>query len=87
VYGLDELKYKEVAGQLKVDAGRIRKININTITFDKLRLMPYLDYKQVNAIIEYRKQHGNYTSIADIENIAIIDDGILRKIEPYLVFK
>jgi competence protein ComEA len=42
VYGLDELKYKEVAGQLKVDAGRIRKININTITFDKLRLMPYL---------------------------------------------
>jgi competence protein ComEA len=87
VYGLDELKYKEVAGQLKVDAGRIRKININTITFDKLRLMPYLDYKQVNAIIEYRKQHGNYTAIADIENIAIIDDGILRKIEPYLVFK
>jgi competence protein ComEA len=87
VYGLDELKYKEVAGQLKVDAGRIRKININTVTFDKLRLMPYLDYKQVNAIIEYRKQHGNYTSIGDIENIAIIDDGILRKIEPYLVFK
>jgi competence protein ComEA len=46
---------------------RIRKININTITFDKLRLMPYLDYKQVNAIIEYRKQHGDFTSIADIE--------------------
>jgi competence protein ComEA len=87
VYGLDELKYKEIAGQLKVDANRIRKININTITFDKLRLIPYLDYKQVNAIIEYRKQHGNYTAIADIENIAIIDDGILRKIEPYLVFK
>lgn len=87
VYGLDELKYKEITGQLKVDAGRIRKININNITFDKLRLMPYLNYKQVNAIIEYRKQHGNYASIADLENIAIIDDGILRKIEPYLVFK
>ncbi|MDB5127612.1 MAG: hypothetical protein JWQ85_1844 [Mucilaginibacter sp.] len=87
VYGLDELKYDEIKAQLKVDASRIRRININTITFDKLRLMPYLDYKQVNAIIEYRKQHGNYASIADIENIAIIDDGILRKIEPYLVFK
>jgi competence protein ComEA len=87
VYGLDELKYDEIKAQLKVDAGRIRRININTITFDKLRLMPYLDYKQVNAIIEYRKQHGNYASIADIENIAIIDEGILRKIEPYLVFK
>lgn len=87
VFGLDELKYNEIKSQVKVDASRIRKININTISFDKLRLMPYLDYKQVNAIVEYRKQHGNYASIADIGNIAIIDDGILRKIEPYLVFK
>ena len=87
VFGLDELKYDEIKGQVRVDASRIRKININTISFDKLRLMPYLDYKQVNAIVEYRKQHGNYASIANIGNIAIIDDGILRKIEPYLVFK
>ncbi|MFA6248710.1 MAG: helix-hairpin-helix domain-containing protein [Mucilaginibacter sp.] len=87
VYGIDELKYDEIKDQVKVDAGRIRKININTITFDKLRLMPYLDYKQVNAIIEYRKQHGDYAAINDLKNIAIIDEGILRKIEPYLVFK
>lgn len=87
VFGIDELKYNEIKGQVKVDAGRIRKININTITFDKLRLMPYLNYKQVNAIIEYRKQHGDYASIDDVKNIAIIDADILRKIEPYLIFK
>ncbi|TSD66068.1 hypothetical protein FFF34_001315 [Inquilinus sp. KBS0705] len=87
VYGLDELKYNEIKDQLKVNPSRIRKVNINTITFDKLRLMPYLNYKQVNAIIEYRKQHGEYTNISDLQNIAIIDDGILRKIEPYLSFK
>jgi competence protein ComEA len=87
VYGLDELKYAEVAGQLKVDAHWIRKIPINTISFDKLRLMPYLSYKQVNAIIEYRNQHGKYASMADLRNIAIIDEGILRKIEPYLSFE
>jgi competence protein ComEA len=86
VYGIDALKYDEIKNQVKVDAGRIRKININTINFDKLRLMPYLNYKQVNAIIEYRKQHGDYTSTGDLKNIAIIDDDILRKIEPYLVF-
>jgi competence protein ComEA len=87
VFGIDELKYSEIKGQVKVDAGRIRKININTITFDKLRLMPYLNYKQVNAIIEYRKQHGDYAAIGDLKNIAIIDADILRKIGPYLVFK
>ncbi|MBD1364200.1 helix-hairpin-helix domain-containing protein [Mucilaginibacter sp. ZT4R22] len=87
VYGLDELKYAEIKDQLKVDASRIRKIDINTISFDKLRLMPYLDYKQVNAIIEYRNQHGNFTSVADLKNIAILNNQILQKITPYLVIK
>jgi competence protein ComEA len=87
VYGIDDLKYDEIKDQVKIDAGRIREININTITFDKLRLMPYLNYKQVNAIVEYRKQHGEYASINDLKNIAIIDADILRKIGPYLVFK
>jgi competence protein ComEA len=86
VYGLDDIKYKEISSSLKVNPAHIRKININTVTFDKLRLMPYLSYKQVNAVIEYRKQHGNYASIEDLKNIAIIDDVILRKIGPYLVF-
>ena len=87
VFGIDEIKYNEIKDQVKVDANRIHKININTITFDKLRLMPYLRYKQVNAIVEYRKQHGDYTSINDLKNIAIIDADILRKIEPYLLYK
>ncbi len=87
VFGIDAVKYDEIKGQVSVNPGRIRKININTITFDKLRLMPYLDYKQVNAIIEYRKQHGSYTDINDLAAIAIIDEQILRKIEPYLIYK
>lgn len=87
VYGLDDVKYREISGQLKVNPALIRKIDINTISFDKLRLMPYLNYKQVNAVIEYRRQHGNYTSIDDLANVAILDADILRKIGPYLVFK
>jgi len=87
VFGMDDLKYDEIKGQVRVDANRIHKININTITFDKLRLMPYLNYKQVNAIIEYRNQHGNYATIRDLENIAILDANILRKIEPYLIYR
>ena len=86
VYGLDEIRFKEVKAHVKVNPARIRRISINTVTFDKLRPMPYLNYKQVNAIIEYRKQHGNYRSINDLKDIAIIDDQILRKIEPYLNF-
>jgi competence protein ComEA len=87
VYGIDSLRYHEIENRFSIDPGKVIKIPINTISFNQLRLFPYLSYKQGSAIIEYRREHGNYTSIADMKNIAILDDGILRKIEPYLSFK
>jgi competence protein ComEA len=41
----------------------------------------------MNGIIQFGGQHGEYASLDDMRNIAILNDGILRKIEPYLVFK
>jgi competence protein ComEA len=87
VFGVDSLKYAEIKDQVSVNPFKVNRININTISFDQLRIFPYLGYKQVNAIIQYRVQHGNYASIADMKNIAILDGGILSKIEPYLNFK
>ncbi|MDF2430657.1 MAG: competence protein ComEA [Mucilaginibacter sp.] len=87
IYGLDSLKYAAIKDQVSIDPARVKKIAINAISFEQLRIFPYLGYKQVNAIIQYRVQHGNYASMADMKNIAILDDGILRKIEPYLIFK
>jgi len=87
IYGIDSAKYMEINSQVSVNPALVKKININNISFDQLRVFPYLGYKQVNAIIQYRVQHGNYSSIADLKNVAILDDGILHKIEPYLNFK
>lgn len=87
IYGVDSSKYAEIKDGVSVNPTHLTKININSISFDQLRLFPYFAYKQVNAIIQYRTQHGNYNSIADMKNVAILDDGILRKIEPYIVFK
>jgi competence protein ComEA len=87
VYGIDSLRYAEIKNQVSVNSAKIKKLPINTISFDQLRLFPYLNYKQVNALIEYRKQHGNYNSIDDLKNIVLLDAGILRKIEPYISFK
>ena len=86
VYGLDSLKYDELKSQIMVDPQKIQKINVNRASFDEIRKHPYLSFKQVNAIIQYRNQHGDYRSIADLKKIAIMNDEILRKIEPYLIF-
>lgn len=86
VYGLDSAKYEEIEKQVEIDASGINKININTCSFDDLKRNPYLSFKQMNAIIQYRKQHGNYKSSNDLKNVAILTDEVIRKVEPYLLF-
>jgi competence protein ComEA len=87
VYGIDSTKYAEIQNQVNINTIHISKININAVDFEGLRKFPYLTNKQTNAVIQYRLQHGNYQSINDMKTIAILDDIILRKIEPYLSFK
>jgi len=87
VFELDSAKYSEIKDQLTVNPSAVIKVNINTISFASLRQSPYLSYKQASAIIEYRTQHGNYNSIDDVGNVAIITPDVLRKIEPYIKFK
>ncbi len=86
VYGMDSLRYVQLAGQVSVDVSLINKLNINTATFEQLRTHPYLSYKQINAIIQYRRQHGHYTSASDLKKVLILNEEIIRKIEPYLAF-
>jgi competence ComEA-like helix-hairpin-helix protein len=87
VYGIDEEKYNQIKDGISVDGRHLIKVNINTATFSELRRFPYLTFKQMDAIVAYRDEHGNYSGLTDLKNIAILNDGILRKIGPYLVFK
>jgi len=85
VYGIDSVKYEQLKDLIDVNAGLISKIDLNSFTFEEIKKHPYLTYKQVNAIIQYRSQHGLFKSIHDLSNIAILNEEIIRKIEPYIV--
>ena len=86
VFGIDTAHYEQIRPQIRVDEGLLRKININTADFETLKQHPYLRYKQVNAIIEYRKQHGNYSSFADLKKVAILPAETVDKLVPYFSF-
>lgn len=86
VFGIDSLKYQQLKDMVSVNAESIKKININTASFDDIKRNPYLTFKQINAIIQYRKQNGNYRSSEDLKKVAILNAEIIRKIEPYLNF-
>ena len=86
VYGLDSLKFSEIKDQVKVDAAAVKKININTASTEDFKNHPYLRYKQVNAIIQYRVQHGNYGNFADLKKVAILTPEMLEHLEPYISY-
>ncbi|MEJ5962675.1 ComEA family DNA-binding protein [Pedobacter immunditicola] len=86
VYGLDSLKFSEIKDQVKVDATAVKKININTASIEDFKNHPYLRYKQVNAMIQYRVQHGNYGNFADLKKVAILTPELLEQLEPYISY-
>ena len=87
VYGIDSLKYNRIKDEVRINDSVVKKININNISFLQLRLFPYLNFNQANAIIEYRNQHGKYVTFIDLKNIAILNAKDLHRIEPYFNFK
>ncbi|WP_192823493.1 helix-hairpin-helix domain-containing protein [Rufibacter sp. LB8] len=65
-------------------ASGLQKINVNTATFDQLRLHPYIGYNLAKAIINYRTQHGPYPSVEELRKIKVLDEGKFQKMQPYL---
>ena len=86
VFGLDSAKFEEIKDQVTVDSRLITRININTAEAEELKKSPYLRFNQINAIIQFRKQHGNYGNIADLNKVAILPAEIIAKIAPYISF-
>ena len=79
----DTVQLTEIKG---IGPANITQININTADFEELKNHPYLKYKQINAIIQYRKQHGKYNSIEDLKKVIILTPQIIQSIAPYLSF-
>lgn len=85
VYGIDSLKFERLKGNFIINKELIQKIDLNSATFEVLRRHPYLSYKQMNAILQFRSQHGFFKSIDELKKVTILNEEIIRKIEPYIV--
>ena len=84
IWGLEKLGIEKFKQQTILDTLYIRKINVNAIELEQLKMHPYLNYKQAKMIVNYRKQHGDFKEIKDIQKIRPISPEIFRKIAPYL---
>lgn len=66
---------------------KIEKINLNTATTEQLSEIKGIGVKKAQAIVDYRKTNGQFTSLQQLTNVKGIGEGILEKIAPYLALK
>ncbi|WP_018619505.1 helix-hairpin-helix domain-containing protein [Spirosoma luteum] len=85
IYGLDSLALGELEKFGKIQSA-VRKISVNTATAEQLDKHPFLSRRQAQIIVNYREQHGAYTSAESLKPIRILDAKTIEKIAPYLEF-
>ncbi len=83
-FGLPDSTYQKIKPRLLLRNSTLKKVNINTALPDEMKAHPYIRYALANAIIQYRTQHGNFSSVNDLKKIMIVTDDIYKKAEPYL---
>ena len=85
VYGLDSAVVKQLLKKFYVADNFIpHQLNLNTAHEQEMSAHPYIRKTLAKAIVSWRFQHGNFSSVDDLEKLKIITPDDIRKISPYL---
>ncbi len=82
IYGIKPEIYDKIEKHFNVVKISLKKLNINFDERDELAKHPYITWKQASIIIEYRINHGRYSSFDQLFDL--IGKRTLNKIKPYL---
>ena len=56
-------------------------VNINTATADELKALPGIGPTKAQAIVDYRKENGNFKSVEDLKKVKGIGEAIFGKLK------
>ena len=59
----------------------IQKVNINTATAEQLQTLPGIGQAKANAIVAYRENNGNFSSIEDLRKVPGIKEGVFGQVQ------
>lgn len=86
VYGISQDYLPEILEQVKVDASKIQKIDVNAADFKVLFAHPYVNYDLADAILDRRYELNLFAGPGDLFNPPLADSTLLNKLLPYLNF-
>lgn len=86
-FGLPDSVFQKIRPMLVLDKIELRQININTAGFEELKQHPYIRYQLATQIIQYRKQHGEFSQNSDLKKIMTVSDSLFLKLDSYIMVK
>lgn len=86
VWGMDDDLYDKVIVYITLTP-QIKKIRINTASFEELNKHPYISYKQATVIADIRERKGNIESINRLSLLDEFTPKDITRLTPYLSFE
>lgn len=85
VYGIDNDLYVKISPFIQEDSN-YTKVKINELEFKELLKHPYLNYKQVQVIVNLRQKKGDIISVNELSMLDEFTSEDIMRLEPYLHF-
>jgi competence protein ComEA len=86
VYALPDSVYRRIEPFLQLDTFA-PSLPINLLNQAELSYHPYIDHHTAKLIISFRKQHGPITQSSDLTKLYGLEEGVIEKIVPYLLYQ
>ena len=92
VSGIGEKTLKKISEYVMVEGveqptrSEVTKLNVNTASLEELETLPYIGEAKAKAIIEYREEHGPFSSPEDLLSVPGIGEKTLERIRGKITF-
>jgi DNA uptake protein ComE-like DNA-binding protein len=84
VYNFPEETFQKIENRVSADTLLLKKIRLNFAEYSDLIRHPYLDKKQVNALLKFREKNGSYYELEQVISNDLVDNETFSKLKPYL---
>ncbi len=76
--------YAKIKDHVFISEKDVKRININSVIIEELKVHPYLKWNQANSIVKMRIQRNGFKNIEEIKESVLIDSETYKKLFPYL---
>jgi DNA uptake protein ComE-like DNA-binding protein len=88
VYGLDSTVARNLQKKFYIlETFKPKQLSLNSATREELTNHPYIRWKEAQAILSYRLQHGAFQSLDQLNEVSVLTPEWIARIRPYLLLE